>query len=237
MSKNIKYSTCYLLFFLCFASNAFGYGSLKGKVMDGFGTLLEGVAVKVKKTDTITTTDDKGEYVVKYTPGITEISFSKEGYTRNIITINVTEESDTEHKPVILWKYPKSGGLHLLNKDNYALINTSSFRVEEINNSLKFILEGEPTVVPWTKITLLDYDKENSLVSGKILFSVYDDNLLGFIGPSNYQIQTIKDRYIKIVNNAGIRVVTLEPGRYFYYSGSISTRTRMGKGYFIEIKP
>lgn len=237
MIRNFKICSLYLIFFVCLVSNAFGLGSIKGRIVDGFGVPIEGASVKIKGTDFNTATDGRGEYNVAYKSGIAKLTFSKRGYTRLNIVINVTEEADTDCKTINLWKYPKKGGLFLVRKSDYVEIKKTSFTVEQTPTTLNFIIQGDPVVIPWQNITILDYDKDNSLVSGKNLFKVYENNSIGILGPSKTPIRSIRDKYIKIVNNAGLRVANLEPGKYFYYLGSLNDRTRMGSGHFIEVKP
>jgi len=237
MSKSLRICSYYLLPFMFLAGNAFGFGTIKGTVVDGFGIPLEGVSVEMKDTEYKEVTDAKGFYKIKYTPGIANILYSKAGYTNNKVSLNVSEETDADHKPVTLWKYPQTGGLYLIRKNDYLLLGKNKFIGQNENNILTFILQGDPMIIPWGNLTILDYDDENTLVGGKNLFKVHDNNWLGVLGPSDYPIRTIRDRYIKVVNNVGIRIITLEPGKYFYCTAYLTNRTRMGEGYFFEIKP
>lgn len=222
---------------MCLSVYANTGGAIKGKVLDGFGVALEGVSVRLKGTETITDTDANGFYKINYRLGAAEISFVKAGYTNILKTINVTEITNIDLKPVTLWKYPSEGGMYLLKKDDYLLIDKSHLLGEREGDNLKFTIKGEPAAIPWKNITILDYDEENSLVSGKDLYKVYENNILGIIGTSKFPLTTIKDQYIKVVNNVGVRIINLEPGRYFYYPGTLNTRTRKGEGYFFEVNP
>ena len=224
-------------FFICITGYAAGVGTINGRVIDGFGDSLDGVIIKVLNSKYETTSDSKGNYNISYRPGITKLSFSKTGYTDTVIAVNTSEITDMGVKPVNLWKYPTRGGMYIIKEKHYELINKSSFLAEKEGGVLRFILNDEPTVINTHELAILDYEQKNPLVPGKTLYKVYDDNVIGSLGASEFPLMTTDDRYIKVVNNIGLRIATLEPGRYFYYTGFMNNRTRMGEGAYFEIKP
>ena len=222
---------------VCLAAYANAFGTITGKVLDGFGAPIEGVTVKIKGTDFSTITDNKGDYEINYRPGITEMYFAKSSYTRSTVSVNTSELTDLDFKPITLWKYPKKGGLYFIEEKDYILINKTAFVGEKNDGSLRFVIRDDPMITNKNNVVILDYEQANPLVIGKNLYKVYDNNLIGCIGPSEFPLKIVDDKYIKVTNNLGLRVVNLEPGKYFYYTGFMNHRTRKGQGVFFEIKP
>ena len=237
MIKRSGFCVLVFSFFICLTGYSAGLGTINGRVIDGFGDSLDGVTIKVLDAKYESTSDSKGNYNISYRPGITKLSFSKNGYTRSIVAVNTSEITDMGVKPVNLWKYPAKGGMYIIGEKHYELINKSSFLAERVGGILRFILNDEPTVVNKRELAILDYEQKNPLVPGKTLYKVYDDNVIGNLGASEFPLITKDDRYIKIVNNIGLRIATLEAGRYFYYTGFMNNRTRMGEGVYFEVKP
>ncbi len=237
MFKKLK--ICVFAVSLCMfsASYAIGSGTIDGKVIDGFGAPIEGVAVKIRKTKAEAVTDAGGNYEISYMPGITKLEFSKSGYTRVKTTTNLSETTKVDFKQVTLWKYPAEGGMYLLCKDSYRKVNYNTFLNKPIDGKLTYVIEGEPTVIPWSNTTFIDYESERPLVAGKDLYKVYDNNVLGSLGASKVPLHALEDKYVKIVNNVGLRIANLKPGKYFYHGGNMTNRTMKGYGYFFEIKP
>ena len=237
MIKRSGFCVLVFSFFICLTGYSAGLGTISGRVINGFGDALDAVAIKVIDTDYESTSDSNGDYNISYRPGITKLSFSKSGYTRRVIAVNTSEVTDMGVKPVNLWKYPTKGGMYIIREKHYELINKSSFLAERVGGILRFILNDEPTIINKRELAILDYEQKVPLVPGKTLYKVYDDNLLGSLGASEFPLTTKDDRYIKITNNIGLRLATLEPGRYFYYTGFMNNRTRMGEGAYFEVKP
>lgn len=212
-------------------------GSISGKVLDGFNEPVSGVEVDVIGTQYSCVTGDDGSYRISYDPGITKLSFTKPGYTKSVTTLNTPEITDVDLKTVTLWRYPKSGGMHFMGDKGYTPVSHTSFAAERVSSGLRFSVNGEPIVIDSRRVLMLDYDKHRPVLGGKNLYVVYDNNLLGYLGASEFPIKMVKDKYIKIAKNMGIRMATLEPGKYFYYIGFINNRTRKGEGVFFEIRP
>ena len=222
---------------ICLTSFASDLGFINGKVIDGFGVPLDGVNVEIKGTDYKTTTDNEGDYKINYRPGLTKISFTKSSYTSSVIGVTTAEISDITSRQVTLWRYPKEGGMYFIKEKDYILIKRTSLTGERDSDGLRFFLNGEPTVIKKTKVVVLDYEKHNPLLSGKNLYKVYDNNLIGYLGVSEFPLQMVDDKYVKIARNMGLRISTLVPGKYFYYIGFMNNRTRKGEGVFFEVKP
>lgn len=237
MILRLRFCAYTIILLVCVTTYANAFGTITGKVLDGFGTPIEGVTVQIKGTDFSTTTDNMGDYEINYRPGITKMSFSKNSYTNSVVSVNTSELTDLDFKPITLWKYPKKGGLYFIEDKNYVLINKTAFSGEKNDDSLRFVIKDDPTITNKNNVVILDYEQSNPLVIGKNLYKVYDNNLIGCLGPSEFPLKIVDDKYIKVANNMGLRVATLEPGKYFYYNGYMNHRTRKGQGAFFEIKP
>ncbi|MGR3320108.1 MAG: carboxypeptidase-like regulatory domain-containing protein [Candidatus Anammoxibacter sp.] len=237
MTSKLKICLFTISLSIYLTSFASGSGFISGKVVDGFGVPLDGVNVEIRGTKYKTATDNEGSYKISYRPGLTRIFFTKPDYINNVIAVNVSEISDITSRQVILWKYPKEGGMYFIKEKNYILINRNSFGSERDSDGLRFILNGAPTVINKKEVVVLDYEKRNPRLSGKNLYKVYDNNLIGYLGASEFPLQLADDKYTKIVGNMGLRIATLEPGKYFYYTGFMNNRTRKGEGAFFEVRP
>ncbi|MGR3177527.1 MAG: carboxypeptidase-like regulatory domain-containing protein [Candidatus Anammoxibacter sp.] len=237
MTAKLKICLLTISLSIYLTSLASGSGFISGKVIDGFGVPLDGVNVEIRGTKYKTATDNEGSYKINYRPGLTKVSFSKAGYINSVLAVNVSEISDITSRQVTLWKYPKEGGMYFIKEKDYILINKTSFGSERDSDGLRFILTGAPTVINKKEVVVLDYEKLNPRLSGKNLYKVYDNNLIGYLGASEFPLQMADDKYIKIVGNMGLRISTLEPGKYFYYTGFMNNRTRKGEGTFFEVKP
>ncbi|MGR3219554.1 MAG: carboxypeptidase-like regulatory domain-containing protein [Candidatus Anammoxibacter sp.] len=237
MASKLKICLFTVSLFIYLTSIAGGIGFISGKVIDGFGVPLEGVNVEIRGTKYKVTTDSEGHYKINYRPGLTKITFTKTGHIHNVIVVNVSEVSDITSRQVTLWKYPREGGMYFIKGKDYILINRNTFGSERDSDGLRFIINGAPTVINVKEVTVLDYEKRNPRLSGKNLYRVYDNNLIGYLGASEFPLQLADDKYIKIAGNIGLRISTLEPGKYFYYTGFMNNRTRKGEGAFFEVKP
>lgn len=237
MTTRLGFCVYIFLLFICLTAYADGSGTLSGKVINGFGAPIDGVNVKIEGTDFKAITDNGGNYKINYRPGVTKLIFTKESFTKNIVSVNTLEITDIDFKTVTLWKYPQKGGMYLIKENDYLLINKSSFFAEKDETNLRFIVQGEPSIVNNKDVVILDYEQYNPLVIGKNLYMVYDNNWIGCLGPSEYPLKITSDRYIKIADNIGLRIATLGPGKYLYYTGFVDNRTRKGEGVFFEVRP
>lgn len=216
-------------------------GTINGLVIDGFGRPVDGarVDVQINETNFKANTDDEGRYKVNYLQGDVKISYSKVGYTTiHLQPINLSEITELNFNPVTLWKYPEKGGLYLVSRGNYEEISRNDLFAEKQGNVLKFFVKGEPKTIAHGDLTIMDYQDDNPLVIGKILYIVHDNNLIGSLGDGNagQAIESTSDEYIKIVDNVGLRILDgLAPGRYFYSTATLTNRTRKAEGYFFEI--
>ena len=80
---------------IAYSQTAFSkQGTLKGQVVDGFEKVLKDVEITIMGTKATTKSDENGQYEIRYTPGMVEISFMKEGYSIRQFTFNFPDASE-----------------------------------------------------------------------------------------------------------------------------------------------
>ncbi|MFQ5965533.1 MAG: carboxypeptidase-like regulatory domain-containing protein [Candidatus Scalinduaceae bacterium] len=212
-------------------------GTLKGQVVDSFGNALKDVEVKIKGNKTTAKTDENGQYNIRYNPGKVEISFSKKGYATQKFPLNIRNVSEVPLPNLTFWKLPESGGMFVVEKNDYEKIEKRSYFSKRDDISVSFYVKGNSTKIKDSKLIILDYSKESPLVVGKTLYKVKNNNLIDTIiyKSGNWSIDYIDDEYSKISNRLGLRHIVLEPGKYFYCIGEITLRSKVGYGYYFEI--
>ncbi len=89
-------------------------GTLTGEILDGFDKPVKDVDVKIKKSDSATRTDEKGNYRLRFNPGKLELLFSKKGYTKHAFPLNIRETTEIPLPRLTIWEYPESGGIFLV---------------------------------------------------------------------------------------------------------------------------
>lgn len=232
--------TAIALFMVTKVSPAVETGTIRGRILDGFGKSVPLVSVSVhsKGSTSKTISDPRGNFSVNYHTESTKLTFDKEGYIPVHIPLSLKETIDISAGDIILWKRPPKGGLFVVGDNTYTEINTIQYYTESNNKEKRFYIKGPPTVVKGQELNIIDFQADSSLVIGKTLYGVDSNGSVGSIvfSPSQkYVFDRKTDTYIKIADNAGLRRLALPPGRYFYCIGEMTIRSKTGFGFFFEI--
>ncbi len=219
---------------------AFESGTLRGRVIDGFGkpVNIANIAVVSSGSKTKTTSDAAGVFSIDYNPGNFKLTFDKEGYVPLYVPLSLDEKTDLSVGDITLWKIPPKGGLFVVGDGDYIGINNTEYYSEASSKERRFYIKGSPTVIKGQDIKIIDFQTDNPLVVGKTLYSVDSKGSLGsiiFYPSQKYVLNKEEDAYTKIADNVGMRKVNLPPGRYFYCTGEITIRSKIGFGFFFEI--
>lgn len=219
---------------------AFETATLRGRIIDGFGKPvgLANITVILNASKTKTTSDQTGAFSLSYEPGNLKLTFEKAGYVPLYIPLSLDEKTDLSVGDIVLWKIPPKGGLFIVGNGDYAEINNAEYYSETNSKERRFYVKGTPTVVKGQDIKIIDFQTDNPLVVGKTLYSVEAQGSLGSIvlyPAQKYLLNKEEDVYAKIADNVGMRKINLPPGRYFYCTGEITIRSKVGFGFFFEI--
>ncbi len=222
------------------AVSAFETGTLRGRVIDGFGKPINfaNIAVVSSGSKTKTTSDATGVFSIDYNSGNLKLTFDKEGYVSLYVPLSLDEKTDISVGDITLWKIPPKGGLFVVGDGDYIGINNTEYYSEASSKERRFYIKGSPTVIKGQDIKIIDFQTDNPLVVGKTLYSVDSKGSLGsiiFYPSQKYVLNKEEDAYSKIADNVGMRKVNLPPGRYFYCTGEITIRSKIGFGFFFEI--
>src|SRR5574337_558000 len=216
---------------------AFESGTLRGRVIDGFGKPISFVNIEALSdgSKSKATSDQSGIFSVRYNPGNIKLTFNKEGYVPAYIPLSLDEKTDLSVDDITLWKIPPKGGLFVVGENDYREINKAEYYFESSSKDRQFYVRGSPTVIKGRDLRIIDFQIDNPLVVGKTLYRVDTKGSLGsiiFYPSQKYALNTEPDSYTKIADNVGMRKVNLPPGRYFYCTGEITIRSKNGYGFF-----
>ncbi|MBE7447150.1 MAG: carboxypeptidase regulatory-like domain-containing protein [Planctomycetia bacterium] len=234
---------CVSVLAILFVSNtlhAFETGTLRGRVVDGFGKPLSFANIEALSdgSKSKTTSDTTGIFSVAYNPVNIKLTFRKEGYVPVYIPLSLDEKTDLSLDDIVLWKIPQTGGLFAVGDSDYEKINKAEFYFESSSKERRFYVKGTPTVLKGQAMKIIDFQIDNPLVIGKTLYRVDSKGSLGsilFYPSQKYVLNRAEDTYAKIADNVGLRRLNLPPGRYFYCTGEITIRSKTGFGFFFEI--
>lgn len=229
-----------VLFFALKTLYAFESGTLRGRVIDGFGKPipLANIEALSDGSKSKTTSDQTGAFSVNYNPGNIKLTFVREGYVPAYIPISLDEKRDFSIDDITLWKIPSHGGLFFVGESTYLEINKAEYYFESSSKERRFYVKGTPTVFKGQALRIIDFQVDSPLVIGKTLYQVDSKDSVGsivFYPSQKYALNKEEDSYSKIADNIGMRKVTLSPGRYFYCTGEITIRSKVGNGFFFEI--
>ena len=219
---------------------AFETGTLRGRIIDGFGKSINfaNISVVSNGSKTKTTSDATGVFSIDYNPGNLKLTFDKEGYVPLYVPLSLDEKTDLSVGDITLWKIPPKGGLFVVGDGDYIEINNAEYYSEASSKERCFYVKGSPTRIKGQEIKIIDFQTDNPLVVGKTLYNVDSKGSLGsivFYPSQKYVLNKEEDAYTKIADNVGMRKVNLPPGRYFYCTGEITIRSKIGFGFFFEI--
>jgi len=219
---------------------AFESGTLRGRVIDGFGKPIPFVNIEALSdgSKSKTTSDPTGIFSVSYNPGNIKLTFNKEGYVPAYIPLSLDEKTDLSIDDITLWKIPPKGGLFVVGDSDYIEINKAEYYFESSSKERRFYVKGSPTVIKGQNLRIIDFQIDNPLVIGKTLYRVDPKGSVGsivFYPSQKYVLNREEDSYTKIADNVGMRRVNLPPGQYFYCTGEITIRSKTGFGFFFEI--
>ena len=218
----------------------FESGTLRGRVIDGFGKPIPFVNIEALSdgSKSKTSSDPTGIFSVSYNPGNIKLTFNKEGYVPSYIPLSLDEKTDLSIDDITLWKIPPKGGLFVVGDSDYIEINKAEYYFESSSKERRFYVKGSPAVVKGQALRIIDFQIDNPLVTGKTLYRVDSKGSVGnivFYPSQKYVLNREEDSYTKIADNVGMRRVNLPPGRYFYCTGEITIRSKTGFGFFFEI--
>ena len=238
MFKRISISL-FVMLLVSKALYAFESGTLRGRTIDGFGKPMNSANITVVSngSKTKTTSGPTGVFSISYNPGKLKITFDKEGYVSQHIPLSV-DEIELSVGDITLWKIPPKGGLFVVGDGNYIEINSSEYYSETSSKERRFLVKGSPTVIKGQDVKIIDFQTDNPLVIGKTLYSVDSKGSVGsivFYPSQKYVLNKEEDTYTKIADNVGMRKINLPPGRYFYCTGEITIRSKIGFGFYFEI--
>lgn len=219
---------------------AFDTGTIRGRIVDGFGKPIPLVTIEAVSdgSKSKTTSDTAGIFSVNYNPGNIKLTFAKEGYVPAYIPFSLDEKTDLSIDDITLWKIPSHGGLFFVGESDYIEIKKADYYFESSSKERRFYVRGTPTAVKGPAVRIIDFQVDNPLVVGKTLYQVDSKDSVGsiiFYPSQKYVLNKEEDSYTKIADNMGVRKVTLPPGRYFYCTGEITIRSKVGNGFFFEI--
>ena len=219
---------------------AFETGTLRGRIVDGFGKPINfaNITVVSNGSKTKTTSDATGGFSIDYNPGNLKLTFDKEGYVPLHVPLSLDEKTELSVGDITLWNIPPKGGLFVVGEGDYREINNTEYYSEASSKERRFYVKGSPTVIKGQDLRIIDFQTDNPLVVGKTLYSVDSKGSLGsivFYPSQKYVLNKEEDTYTKIADNVGMRKVNLPPGRYFYCTGEITIRSKIGFGFFFEI--
>ncbi|NUO08005.1 MAG: carboxypeptidase regulatory-like domain-containing protein [Candidatus Brocadia sp.] len=239
MFKKISVSVIVMLIALK-TSYAFETGTLRGRVIDGFGKPISFANIEALSdgSKSKTTSDPTGIFSVSYNPGNIKLTFSKEGYVPAYIPFSLDEKTDFSIDDITLWKIPPKGGLFVVGDSDYIEINRAEYYHESGSKERRFYVKGSPTVIKDQDLKIIDFQTDNPLVIGKTLYRVDSKDSVGsivFYPSQKYVLNKEADSYTKIADNIGMRRLNLPAGKYFYCTGEITIRSKTGFGFFFEI--
>ncbi|KKO19595.1 MAG: carboxypeptidase-like regulatory domain-containing protein [Candidatus Brocadia sp.] len=219
---------------------AFETGTLRGRVIDGFGKPVPSAAIEALSdgSKSKTTSDAAGVFSVNYNPGNIKLTFAKDGYVPAYIPFSLDEKTDLSVDDITLWKIPPRGGLFVVGEGDYIEIKKAEYYFESSSKERRFYVRGSPTVIKGQALRIIDFQVDNPLVIGKTLYQVDAKDSVGsiiFYPSQKYVLNKEDDSYSKIADNMGIRKVNLPPGRYFYCTGEITIRSKVGNGFLFEV--
>lgn len=228
---------------LLFVSNilyAFESGTLRGRIIDGFGKPIHfaNIAAISNGSKSKTTSDQQGNFSIGYHAGNIKLSFDKEGYVPVYIPLSLDETIDLSVDDITLWKIPPKGGLFVVGSDDYIEISHAEYYSESSSKERRFYVKGSPTLIKSRDFKIIDFQTDSPLVTGKTLYSVDSKDSLGniiFYPSQKYVLNRAEDTYSKIADNVGMRKINLPAGRYFYCTGEITIRSKAGLGFLFEV--
>ncbi len=228
------------IFFTAGVLYAFGGGTLRGRIIDGFGKPITSANISAVSNGikSKTTSEPTGNFSLSYSSGNIKLTFDKEGYVPVHIPLTLDEEMDLSLDDITLWKIPHQGGLFVVGSNDYTEINKAEYYSESNSKERRFYVRGSPTLIKSKDFKIIDFQTDNPLVIGKTLYSVDSKDSLGsviFYPSQKYAMNKEDDTYFKIADNMGMRKVNLPPGRYFYCTGEITIRSKVGYGFFFEV--
>lgn len=96
--------------------------TLRGKVFDIQGQRLPGVSITVPG-GAATTTDARGEYVLRVAPASLHLDFHKTGYTGGWLELEVATTTVVQVDDLQLWPLPESKGVYLFQDFRYTALD------------------------------------------------------------------------------------------------------------------
>ncbi|MCF6150382.1 MAG: carboxypeptidase regulatory-like domain-containing protein [Candidatus Kuenenia sp.] len=219
---------------------AFETGTLRGRIIDGFGKPVSFVDIEVISNGSkyIATTDTSGNYFVTYSPGNIHFMAKKPGFVPLNYPFMIEEIDEIALDDITIWNVPSSGGLFFVGQNDYIKINEAKYDSESTSKEKRFYVKGTPTRINGYTLRIIDFQTDNPLVVGKTLYRVDKNGSVGsivFYPSMKYVLHKLDDTYSKVADNVGLRVTELPPGKYFYCLGEMTIRSRNGYGFFFEV--
>lgn len=199
--------------------------AIVGKVVDERGLPLEGVAVRIDKSDFATTTSPDGAYKLDYAAGSFALVFEKDGFLRDTLALTLAEKQQFRAQPVVLYSIPEESGIFLVAGDGYRILARSRVRerVVETGSFIQkryhrvFTVDGRPTRIEMPECTFLDFDPGN-----QVLFRLNERNevgrlvtvLMGLVESTQFDMP--KEQLRQLDREVWKRQISLTPGHYAF---------------------
>lgn len=103
---------------------------ITGLVRDQSGLPLSGVTVQIQNSGFTSETDSEGRYSVPYLPGKFNVFYSRSGYTRRFITLDIAVNSQFPASDVYLIKLPEPAGISAFGPGHYTPILPGDLKAE-----------------------------------------------------------------------------------------------------------
>lgn len=219
---------------------AFENGTLSGRIIDGFGNPVPLADIQTNSggTKAKASTDFSGNYTINYSPGNINFSITASGYVPMKIPFMIEEITDLALDDITVWKIPPQGGLFVVGENDYIEINRAEYYSDSSSKEKRFYVKGKPKQITGLNLKIIDFQTDNPLVVGKTLYRVDRSDSIGsviFYPSQKYALNKIEDTYSRIADNVGLRSVSLSPGKYFYCTGEVTIRSRVGYGFYFEV--
>ena len=98
---------CFMVLAVLFSTGLIaGCGhKIEGEVLDGKGAPIAGVTVQIAKSRFTAKTDNSGHYAIDYAPGKLDVHFSKEGYGKQTLSLDIYQKTHFPAETVTLYAF------------------------------------------------------------------------------------------------------------------------------------
>ncbi|KPL09418.1 hypothetical protein AMJ71_06485 [candidate division TA06 bacterium SM1_40] len=197
---------------------------ISGRVIDNFGSPVDGVTVLIADERHTATTDADGRYSIRFKPGRLTLRAMKAGYMADSLIVTLDERRPFEARTLELFRIPQSKGVFAIGPDDYVPLARGSIgdqsweRDEGWRADHVYQAEGDLTVLGKGRLQFVD----NSGLPKIVLVKSDADGRIGematgFMGAvESSDFDIIEDDQIYLDPMTILREVDLEPGYYVF---------------------